>query len=303
MLELITRSAEHHFLTTLEDLKAAPNGWLGLNFSLSKIIDHSDMAADLDGIISKLDAAQRKKDSFMHQLQNELGDSFTGFIYSFSDFDILALIMVDQDGQKARANAAFEKLAKTLSKGQSEQSLLANSFRNYQKLADEKLLRSRRFEAYRAMADQHKVGSISARRDRRDAPLVMVVEDDRFTLHYASSILSKEYEMVSAKTGEDAIEMYIENAPDIVFLDIHLPGLSGHQVLEAINAVDKDAFVVMLSVDSVKDNIAMASELGAKKFIKKPFSKERLIDTVKNSPYVRAMALAKTPPGSTTMIH
>lgn len=303
MVELITNSAEHHFLTKLEDLKSRPNGWLGMKFSLSKIIDHTDMASSLENIPSKLQAAQRKKDSFLAQLQSDLGEGFSGYIYSFSDFDVLALIKVDQDGQKSRANVVYEKMAKMLSKGQAEQSLLGSSLRNYQKLADDKLLFSRRFDAYRSMADTNKVGSISARRARREAPLVMVVEDDRFTLHYASSILSKEYEMVSAKTGEEAIELYIESAPDIVFLDIHLPGLSGHQVLEAISAVDKDAFVVMLSVDSVKENIATAAELGAKKFIKKPFSKERLIDVVKSSPYVRAMTLAKTPPGSTTMLH
>ena len=303
MIELIQNSAEHHFLTTLEDLKTRPNGWASLQFSLSRIIDHSDMVSDLTAISSKLEAAERKRDSFLERLQKELGDGFTGFIYAFSDFDVLALIAVDKDGQKAQLNKAYEALSKTLSKGQSEQGLLVNKLQLFQKLADDKLLRTRCFDAYKVMADQNIVGSISTRRERREAPLVMVVEDDRFTMHYATSIISKEYDMVAAKTGEDAIEVYIENAPDIVFLDIHLPGLSGHQVLEAIQAVDKDAFVAMLSVDSVRDNIASAAELGAQKFIKKPFSKERLIDTVKGSPYVRAMALANTPLGSRDMIH
>jgi DNA-binding NtrC family response regulator len=141
--------------------------------------------------------------------------------------------------------------------------------------------------AYQAMTDEAKVSSISLRRDRRKETLVLIVEDDRFTAAYAANILNKDYEIIHAKTGEEAIIAYIEHTPDIVFQDIHLPGLNGHETLNAIKKVDPVAYVVMLSVDTVKTNIVEASKGGASGFLKKPFTKERMIAMVKTSPFYK----------------
>ena len=84
------------------------------------------------------------------------------------------------------------------------------------------------------MADSNKVASIDIRRDRHEDPVVMMVEDDRFTATYAANIISKDFDLILAKSGEEAIALYIEHCPDIVFLDIHLPGLSGLDTLVAI---------------------------------------------------------------------
>src|SRR5690606_8687745 len=97
------------------------------------------------------------------------------------------------------------------------------------------------------------------RRKRRDSPLVMVVEDDRFTASYIQNFL-REYDVVIARNGEEAILKYIEYAPDAVFMDLHMPGLNGDQALQAIKAADPDAFVVMLSVDTAQHSIMSASE-------------------------------------------
>jgi DNA-binding NtrC family response regulator len=59
--------------------------------------------------------------------------------------------------------------------------------------------------------------------------------------------------------------------------DIHLPGLDGHETLNAIRKADPAAYVVMLSVDAVKTNIVEASKGGASGFLKKPFTKDRMI--------------------------
>ncbi len=303
MTELIDTSAEHHFLTTLSSLQKRPNGWYGLYFSLSKMLNHGDLSSNLETISSKVAAAQRKRDAFLERLSKQMGADFKGFTYAFTDFDVLVLVCAASDQERLKIEAVFKALAAELAKGYAHMSELTSAFRGFEKMADDKILSGRRIAAYCAMADKHKVKSIGARRGRREDPLVMVVEDDRFTMHYASSILSKEYDLISSKNGEDAIGQYIENAPDIVFLDIHLPGLSGHEVLQSILAVDPKAFVVMLSVDSVADNIRKARQLGADKFIKKPFSIERLIETVKHSPYVKAMTFGATPMGSRDMIH
>ena len=302
-MELVSNSAEHHFLTTLEGLKSDLSGWSGLYFSLSKMITHEKIIKDLPSIPAKLKAAGDKRDAFLKDLQKALNSDLQGYIYVFSDFDIFVMVKINDKAQKSAVVQAYSSLSEMLPKGFSDMSMLEYALRNYQKLADEKLLCARRFDAYQSMADENKVASISPRRQRRDDPLVMVVEDDRFTLHYTSTILSKEYDLVLAKNGEEAIELYMENAPDIVFLDIHLPGLSGHDVLQAIYAVDPAAFVVMLSVDSIRENITKASQFGAKRFLKKPFSKERMIDMVRTSPYVREIMLSNTDPASSDLLH
>lgn len=288
-MELVQNSTEHYFLARLDELKQASNHWYGLRFSLSKTLTHADLLSDLPGLSAKIEAAQAKRDVYAQELHAALKDSFEGSICVFADLDILVLARAEGEKPLRALQMIFDKMKAKLPKGVAEMDNLSSQMRAYMKLADEKLLTARRFDAYMALNDKHKVASIAARRKRRDEPLVMVVEDDRFTAHYASNILSSEFDLIVCKDGEEAIEAYIESAPDIVFLDIHLPGLSGHEVLQTIYAADPKAFVVMLSVDTVRDNIIRASKMGARKFLKKPFTKERLIETVKSSPYVRAM--------------
>ena len=302
-MELIQDSTEHYFLTRLEALKSEANHWYGLYFSLSKTLGHSDLVSDLAVIADKIQTARSKSNAFAQELQNALKDGFEGSICVFADTDVFALVKVQKKEDVKALEQIFKTMAAKLPQDVSDMDMLGGQYKTYQKIADDKLLSVRRYDGYQAMADKHKVASISARRKRRDEPLVMLVEDDRFTAHYASTILSADFDLVTCKDGEEAVEAYIKNAPDIVFLDIHLPGLSGHEVLQAIYAVDPQAFVVMLSVDSVRENIVKASKMGARKFLKKPFTKERLIDTVKSSPFVRAMMRTDQGGNSTTMLH
>lgn len=293
-MELINSSTEHYFLARLDELKQAPKHWYGLYFSLSKTLPHGELMGSLKEMNTKIEQARAKRDVFAEELQVALKDGFEGSICVFADLDIFVLAKATDEKSVLALQNIFKSMNSKMPKGVSDMDTLSSQLRSYSKLADEKLLSAKRFDAYISMMDKHKVSSITARRKRRDAPLVMVVEDDRFTAHYAANVLSSDFDLVVCKDGEEAIEAYIENAPDIVFLDIHLPGLSGHDVLQSIYAVDSKAFVVMLSVDSVKENIVAASKLGARKFLKKPFTKERLVETVKSSPYVRGMMRSDT---------
>ena len=301
-MELIQQSAEHYFLTTLEKRKTDASHWYGLYFSMSKALKHHDLVSDLSTLSDKIQKAKAKSDVLAEELHNALKDQFEGSVCVFADTDVFVFAKAEDKMQKKVLDEVFKNTAKKLPSGFSDMDAVGSEFRSYMKLADENLLSSKRMEAYEKMIDQHKVSSIPARRKRREAPVVLVVEDDRFTAHYASNILSGDFEFVLSRDGEDAVQAYIEHAPDIVFLDIHLPGLTGHEVLQAINAVDPKAFVVMLSVDSVQDNIVRASQMGARKFLKKPFTKERLIETVKTSPFVRELTRSDRA-GSETLLH
>lgn len=288
-MKLIKDSAEHHFVTTLEKLKDNPKGWVVLYFALSRMLDHNELVSVLDEIKVKVAKARTTSSHFADELNGKAQNIGKGFVYLFSDNDVLMLAQPENEQEMTLISSIYKEMGKQAQSDYADRCLLGDDLYNYQKLADAKLLSAKCFEAYEAMGDTNKVASIPVRRSRRDVSKVMIVEDDRFTASYAANILSKEYELSVCRTGEEGIITYIEHAPDIVFLDIHLPGLNGHDTLRAIRAVDPKAFVVMLSVDTAKTSIVESTQSGAHSFLKKPFSKERLLNTVKASPYVRGI--------------
>lgn len=114
------------------------------------------------------------------------------------------------------------------------------------------------------------------RRRMRDDVLILMVEDEEFSGKLLRGVLSKNHQVISASDGEMALAAYVKNAPDIVFLDINLPGVSGHKVLDVILKLDSDAFVVMVSANNYADDVRKALSSGAKEFVVKPFSKQKI---------------------------
>lgn len=286
-MKIIRESPEHHFLTFMEQARQENAGWLAIHCAQSETITHDDLIEHPDHIHGKLHAYKQDCEALAVQLTEACAAFKTTVLYHFSDGDLLLLLLpvngIEQD--------SFQNFYKTLSSvrgvrycryGQLNRDVYA-----YQKLADERLHSARRMRAYEAMTDQARIASLPLRRSRRKDMLVMIVEDDRFTAAYAANILNKDYEIIHAKTGEDAIADYIEHAPDIVFQDIHLPGLNGYETLNALRKIDPAAHVVMLSGDAVKTNIVEASKGGAAGFLKKPFTRERMIAMVKASPFCK----------------
>ena len=288
-MKLIRDSAEHHFVTTLEKLKDNPRGWIVLYFALSRMLDHEELVSVIGEIQVKIGKARTTASHFAEELSAKAQEIPKGFVYLFADNDVLLLAQPENETEMTLASAVYKEMGKQAQSDYADRCALGDDLYNYQKLADAKLLAAKRFEAYKAMSDANKVASIPVRRARRDVPKVMIIEDDRFTASYAANILSRDYDLSICRTGEEGVIAYIEHAPDIVFLDIHLPGLNGHDTLKAIRAVDPKAFVVMLSVDTAKSSIVEATQTGAHSFLKKPFSKERLLNTVRTSPYVRGI--------------
>lgn len=124
--------------------------------------------------------------------------------------------------------------------------------------------------------DVAQFSAMQKKRDNRHELHVLVVEDDRFTRRLINNTLRNHAQTIEAETAMEAIESYQMHAPDMVFLDIDLPDYSGHFVLQTLIKNDPDAFVVMLSGNSFKENILAAFEDGAQGFITKPFTKEKM---------------------------
>lgn len=105
---------------------------------------------------------------------------------------------------------------------------------------------------------------------------VMVVDDDLLTRRIVVSILGAANAMITEETAEGAVASYLMHAPDIVFLDIGLPGADGFAVLDQLLKFDPEAFIVMFSSHNDRATISRALHAGAKGFVPKPFQKEML---------------------------
>lgn len=119
--------------------------------------------------------------------------------------------------------------------------------------------------------------TLKKRRATRGHLKILIVEDDPFSRKLISAILEKEYDISFSENGYTAVIDYLNLAPNIMFLDINLPDVTGLDVLLKIKSFDPEAYPVMLSGNSNGDNVRTAIELGAKGFVGKPFSREKLI--------------------------
>lgn len=136
--------------------------------------------------------------------------------------------------------------------------------------------------------DRDLISSLGMRRELREKPEIMVVEDDAFSQKLVTNALGKHYNLYVTGDGQGAIMNYVNKAPDVLFLDIGLPDINGHEVLEKIFKLDPTAYVVMFSGNGDKKNIMRAIELGAKGFVGKPFTQEKLFQYIEKSPFIQS---------------
>lgn len=135
--------------------------------------------------------------------------------------------------------------------------------------------------------DEH-IASIPNRREKRAKALALIVEDDVFTQKLVRNTLPQTVDVVTAKNGFEAMTLYADHGPDILFLDIGLPDISGHDVLAKVLDMDPAAYIVMLSGNGDQDNIMKAVKAGAKGFVGKPFTKDKVFQNLEKSPHIQA---------------
>jgi len=115
---------------------------------------------------------------------------------------------------------------------------------------------------------------------------ILVVDDDTANLKMASRILSSEKMRVSClKSGEDAIKFLNQNRPDLILLDIHMPGMDGFETISAVreSKTTSDIPVIFLTADDDSHSETRGLEAGAMDFIKKPFVPEVLLLRVRHT--------------------
>ncbi len=113
---------------------------------------------------------------------------------------------------------------------------------------------------------------------------VMTVDDSAAILTIIAAYLEdSEFEVVaSERDGRRAVERFREVEPDIVLLDLIMPGQSGMETLSQILAIDPEACVVIVSSLGTEDAVHECLATGARSFLRKPFKRDDFLAFLRN---------------------
>jgi two-component system nitrogen regulation response regulator NtrX len=115
-------------------------------------------------------------------------------------------------------------------------------------------------------------------------PRILVIDDEAAIRDSLRMILEYEgYGFTGAASGQDGIALVQRDRPDLVLLDIKMPGMDGMEVLRKLHALDETLPVVMISGHGTTATAVDAIRSGATDFLDKPLSSERVIVTLRNA--------------------
>ena len=114
--------------------------------------------------------------------------------------------------------------------------------------------------------------------------MVLVIDDDDEFCDQVELVLRKDFKVVKATSGKEGVAAASKHRPDLILLDILMPGLDGYEVCRVLKESDatKDIPVIILSSADREDVWARAEEAGADDFISKTFKRKELLEKVRS---------------------
>ncbi len=113
---------------------------------------------------------------------------------------------------------------------------------------------------------------------------ILIADDSATVRHFLIETLAKAgYEISTAQTGEEAVQKAQDELPDLVIMDIVMPGMNGYQATRAITKQEstKHIPVIVLTSKDMETDRIWAMRQGAKEFISKPIDSETLIEKIR----------------------
>jgi len=112
-------------------------------------------------------------------------------------------------------------------------------------------------------------------------PRVFLVDDHQLFLSGVRAELGNEVEVVGAASDVDAaIDMIRDRKPDVVLLDVHMPGGGGARVIEAVARTDPDVRFLALSVSDAPEDVIAVIRAGARGYVTKTIAPDELVDAI-----------------------
>jgi len=115
-------------------------------------------------------------------------------------------------------------------------------------------------------------------------PRVLIADDEQTMGALLSNLLISQGCMIAgwARNGNEALQMFQELKPDIIFLDIDMPICNGIEALREIRKIDTSTYVCMISANSLIETVTEAIDLGINGFIVKPMTQKRVHEVIQN---------------------
>jgi len=116
-----------------------------------------------------------------------------------------------------------------------------------------------------------------------DKKKILVADDEPTVRLTVSRMLEKEFIVLEATNGEEAVDITQEQKPDLILMDLMMPKMDGYTACSKIKAdqITKVIPVVMLTAVGHELNKKFAEEMDAKGYITKPFTQQELLDTIR----------------------
>lgn len=115
---------------------------------------------------------------------------------------------------------------------------------------------------------------------------ILVIDDTELMVRLTTDILTKHgYEVVSANNGVDGIKMVASEKPDLVLLDVVMPGIDGFEVCKLLRKDESNNLIpiIMLTAQGNEEDKLAGLEIGADDYITKPFNPRELVSRVRNT--------------------
>lgn len=111
---------------------------------------------------------------------------------------------------------------------------------------------------------------------------ILIVDDARVMRNIIKNTIAEtnKYNLFEAKNGQEAIELYKENSPDLVTMDITMDIKNGVEAAEEILKIDPDARIIMVTALGQEKLLSKCIDMGIKDYIMKPFTKDRILSAI-----------------------
>lgn len=109
---------------------------------------------------------------------------------------------------------------------------------------------------------------------------ILVVDDDEMNLARTKLILGKDYDVVLADSGIEALAKLQKEKADMVLLDIDMPGMNGIETFERMKEFSADVPVIFLTASGLEEDVHNAIKLGAANYLKKPYRPQELLKRI-----------------------
>ena len=115
-------------------------------------------------------------------------------------------------------------------------------------------------------------------------PRILVIDDESEIRRSVRMILEYEgYDVLEASSGPDGVALAEKESPDLIFLDVKMPGMDGLEALQRIRTANDSVPVVIISGHGTVSTAVEATKAGAFDFIEKPLASERVLLTIRNA--------------------